>query len=90
MNVHENGSDCYIHSREFTYEGNRFEVRINDDLMTYTVVVSREGSVISRRTDLGPEVATCSPTTLARRVFDDCPAPAESPSFYRRPSSYPR
>ncbi|MCH7659540.1 MAG: hypothetical protein IH933_02810 [Euryarchaeota archaeon] len=69
MTVGENVSDCYTHSREFTHGGNRFRVRINSDRMTYTVVVSREGRVISRRTDLGPEAASCSPAALASRIL---------------------
>jgi hypothetical protein len=62
-------SDCYTHSREFTHGGSRFHVRINDDRMTYTVIVSREDRVITRRTDLGPAVANCTPAALASHVF---------------------
>jgi hypothetical protein len=69
MTADESVSDCYMHSREFTHGRNRFHVRINDDRMTYTVIVSREDRVITRRTNLGPEVANCSPAALANHVF---------------------
>lgn len=69
MNADEGGSNCYTHSREFTHDGRTFRVRINDDRMTYTVVVSRDDHVIARKGDLGPETANCSPATLADRVL---------------------
>lgn len=57
MNANEIVSNCYTHSREFTHAGHMFRIRINDDRMTYTATVLRDGEVVARRTDLGPETA---------------------------------
>ncbi|MFC6905694.1 hypothetical protein [Halalkalicoccus tibetensis] len=70
MSAEENIADCYTHSREFTHEGHAFRVRINDDLMSYTATVSRDGEVVTAVTDLGPEAAEWSHSTLADLVLE--------------------
>lgn len=69
MSVNEDVSDCYTHSREFTHEGDAFRVRINDDLMSYTATVSRDGEVVAVAPDLGPEAARWSHAVLAEAVL---------------------
>jgi hypothetical protein len=69
MSVNEDASNCYTHSREFTHDGDAFRVRINDDLMSYTGTVSRNGEVLAVVTDLGPEAARWSHAVLAEAIL---------------------
>lgn len=69
MSAEESVTDCYTHSREFTHEDHTFQVRINNDLMSYTATVSRDDEVVTVVTDLGPEAAEWSHSTLADLVL---------------------
>ncbi|ADJ13829.1 hypothetical protein [Halalkalicoccus jeotgali] len=70
MSTTSNGPTSYTHSREFTYDGYRIRLRINDDRMSYTAVASRDGEVVSRLFDLGPEAAGWSHSTLASLIVE--------------------
>lgn len=70
MTVGTDVANCYTYSREFSHGGYAFRVRINDDLMSYTATVSRDGEVVSVVEDLGPEAASWSHAFLARAVLD--------------------
>lgn len=70
MNVGENTSNSYTHSREFSHGRYEFRVRINDDLMSYTATASRDGDVVVTVPDLGAEAARWSHVTLAETVLD--------------------
>lgn len=69
MSARENASNCYTHSREFVHDGYDFQVRINDDLMSYTVTVSYDGETVATVPDLGPEAAQGSHAVLAETVL---------------------
>ncbi|WP_122088151.1 hypothetical protein [Halalkalicoccus subterraneus] len=70
MNVGENTSTGYTHSREFSHRGYDFRVRINDDLMSYTATASCDGDVVVTVLDLGAEAARWSHATVAETVLD--------------------
>ncbi|MEM4780056.1 MAG: hypothetical protein QXG03_00605 [Halalkalicoccus sp.] len=69
MSSSEDAPGCYTHSREFSYEGDAFRLRINDDRMTYTATVWRDGEPLATVTDLGPEAARWSHATLAEELL---------------------